>query len=100
MPAEHLEFFAGIKGVPKSDVKKAVTDTIATVGLTEKTAVLAASLSGGQKRKLSVAIALIGGSKVVILDEPTSGLFTCYSLEMYRLICPRLLFTAPSNIII
>ncbi len=35
---------------------------------------LSASLSGGMKRKLSVAIALIGDSKVVILDEPTSGM--------------------------
>ena len=35
---------------------------------------LSASLSGGMKRKLCVAIALIGNSKVVILDEPTSGM--------------------------
>jgi ABC-type multidrug transport system ATPase subunit len=35
---------------------------------------VSAALSGGMKRKLSVGIALIGGSKVVILDEPTSGM--------------------------
>ena len=35
---------------------------------------LSVSLSGGMKRKLCVAIALIGNSKVVILDEPTSGM--------------------------
>lgn len=35
---------------------------------------VSAALSGGMKRKLSVGIALIGGSKVVVLDEPTSGM--------------------------
>ena len=44
-----------------------------SVGLTEKKYSKAKALSGGQKRKLSVCIAFIGGSKVVILDEPTSG---------------------------
>ena len=71
---EHLQYFAGIKGVPRKEVDKAVKDTIAEVGLREKVNTLTAELSGGQKRKLSVGIALIGGSKVVFLDEPTSGM--------------------------
>lgn len=48
--------------------------TLSDVGLTEKENELTKTLSGGQKRKLSVGIALIGGSKVVFLDEPTSGM--------------------------
>ena len=42
--------------------------------LVDKTNVPSSKLSGGMKRKLSVGIALIGGSQVVILDEPTSGM--------------------------
>ncbi len=44
---------------------------IREVGLTEKAHTPSAALSGGMKRKLSVGIALIGGSKFVFLDEPT-----------------------------
>lgn len=43
------------------------------VGLEDKRHELASCLSGGMKRKLSVALAFIAGSKVVILDEPTAG---------------------------
>ena len=42
--------------------------------LTEHKDKLAKNLSGGMKRKLSLGMALVGGSKVIILDEPTSGL--------------------------
>ncbi|CAE7902215.1 ABCA1 [Symbiodinium sp. KB8] len=72
--AEHLTFFAAAKGVPPKEVAAAVDDTIKEVGLTEKRKVQSKALSGGMKRKLSVGIALIGGSKVVVLDEPTSGM--------------------------
>ena len=43
------------------------------IGLPEKNNSFVDTLSGGMKRKLSVAIAFVGGSKTVILDEPTAG---------------------------
>jgi len=51
-----------------------ISEMIRDVGLDDKSNTLAGQLSGGNKRKLSVAIALIGGSKFVLLDEPTSGM--------------------------
>jgi ATP-binding cassette subfamily A (ABC1) protein 3 len=47
---------------------------IRDVGLTVDQGKEAGSLSGGNKRKLSVTLALVGGSKLVLLDEPTSGM--------------------------
>lgn len=70
---EHLVFFAVIKGMARRDAERAADDMLAELALQEKRDVYAKSLSGGQKRRLSVAIAMIGGSSVVILDEPTSG---------------------------
>eukprot|EP00947_MAST-08B_sp_MAST-8B-sp1_P005240 g5240.t1 len=71
---QHLQLFAVIKGVPPSRVTGECDKFIAEVGLTEKRDVAAGTLSGGQRRKLSLAIALVGDSKVVVLDEPTSGM--------------------------
>ena len=71
---EHLILFARFKGVPSSELKQEVENMIQIVGLTEKRKQFSKNLSGGQKRKLSVGIAFIGGSRVVLLDEPTSGM--------------------------
>ena len=72
--SQHLRMYAVFKDVPSSKLESEVTKIIAEVGLTEKAHVPSRMLSGGMKRKLSVGIALIGDSKVVILDEPTSGM--------------------------
>jgi ABC-type multidrug transport system ATPase subunit len=72
--AEHLELFAAIKGAEPDAAKHEAARLIADVGLADKRDERAQSLSGGMKRRLSCALALIGSPRVVYLDEPTSGL--------------------------
>jgi ATP-binding cassette, subfamily A (ABC1), member 3 len=91
---EHLQFFARLKGlyskVSKEEADAEIDQSIRDVALFEKRNTYSKSLSGGMKRKLSVAIAFSGGSKVVILDEPTSGMdpfsrrFTWNVIRQYR----------------
>lgn len=71
---EHMEMFAALKGVDDNYLEDEVTEMINEVGLADKVNSIVGSLSGGMKRKLSLGIALIGNSKVIILDEPTSGM--------------------------
>ena len=61
---EHLRLFSAIKGVPAGDVEAEAAKSLALVGLTEKAHARVGGLSGGQKRKLSVCLAFLGGSKV------------------------------------
>eukprot|EP00916_Digyalum_oweni_P011393 GHVL01018965.1.p1 GENE.GHVL01018965.1~~GHVL01018965.1.p1 ORF type:complete len:1716 (+),score=214.35 GHVL01018965.1:54-5150(+) len=71
---EHLSLFCDIKKVPKATKEKDIEQMIIDLNLKEKADAKAHTLSGGQKRRLSVGIALIGGSKVVFLDEPSTGM--------------------------
>jgi ABC-2 type transport system ATP-binding protein len=65
---ECLQLFAGYYRAPRP-----IEETIELAGLTEVTSQRATSLSGGQRRRLDVALALIGDPELIFLDEPTTG---------------------------
>jgi ATP-binding cassette, subfamily A (ABC1), member 3 len=71
---EHLDLYARIKGINEADVKRVVDSKIAEMGLTEYADRAAGTYSGGNKRKLSVAIAMVGEPSIVFLDEPSTGM--------------------------
>uniref|UniRef100_A0A672YJV7 ABC transporter domain-containing protein n=1 Tax=Sphaeramia orbicularis TaxID=375764 RepID=A0A672YJV7_9TELE len=62
---EHLWFYSQLKGMAEEDIRKEMDKSVQVY--------CGSTLSGGMKRKLSVAIAFVGGSRAVILDEPTAG---------------------------
>eukprot|EP00794_Sanderia_malayensis_P017572 gene17572-19324_t len=71
---EHLQLFAALKGIKGQAAKIKIDQMIYDLQLVDKRNAKSATLSGGMKRKLSCAIALIGDPDVVFLDEPTSGM--------------------------
>ncbi len=70
---QHLDFYAEIKGVRPDYKAELVDKQIKEMDLNDFAHVNAGTLSGGNKRKLSCAIALIGNPPIVLLDEPSTG---------------------------
>ncbi len=70
-PAETLEITAGLYGVPKSERKTA--ELLRAVRLEDKANAYARTLSGGMKRRLLVAKAMVHSPPILVLDEPTAG---------------------------
>uniref|UniRef100_A0A8C2DM69 ATP-binding cassette, sub-family A (ABC1), member 4b n=1 Tax=Cyprinus carpio TaxID=7962 RepID=A0A8C2DM69_CYPCA len=70
---EHILFYSLLKGRDRKEAMQEAENMLEDLGLPHKRNEEAQNLSGGMQRKLSVAMAFVGGSKVVILDEPTSG---------------------------
>lgn len=72
---EFLDYAASLAGLSKSSARKAaVEEMLESVGLFEVRERMANKLSGGMKRRLGIAQALIGDPKIVVVDEPTTGL--------------------------
>ncbi|OXB61593.1 hypothetical protein ASZ78_006281 [Callipepla squamata] len=70
---EHIWFYGRLKGLAEEQVQAEMEQLLQDTGLPHKRREQTRNLSGGMQRKLSVAIAFVGGSKVVVLDEPTAG---------------------------
>ena len=71
---ENLEFYARIKGIKKEYTPILVNAIIQEMSLDEFTNKISGKLSGGNKRKLSVAISMISNPPIILLDEPSTGM--------------------------
>jgi ATP-binding cassette subfamily A (ABC1) protein 3 len=80
--SEHLTFYARIRGV--EDPRHNAQEVMRAVGLQSYAGRMAAKLSGGNKRKLSLGIALMGNPTVLLLDEPSAGMDAASKRVMWR----------------
>ena len=71
---ENIDYFARIKGIPESHRDKLVNKAIVQLDLDSHRNKMAGALSGGNKRKLSVAMAVVGSPPIILLDEPSAGM--------------------------
>ncbi|XP_049669094.1 ATP-binding cassette sub-family A member 10-like [Accipiter gentilis] len=71
---ENLKTFAEIKGIKSKEVEREVQNILELLDISNIQDTQAEKLSGGQKRKLSIGIAMLGNPQVLFLDEPTAGL--------------------------
>ena len=71
---ENLSLMGGIHGFAKKEVKKRSAELLEMVGLAKRAKEQVRKFSGGMKRRLSIAMALVSDPQVLFLDEPTLGL--------------------------
>ena len=71
---EQLEMTGSLYGLPGRAARRRATDLLDELGLAEKARALGGTLSGGQQRRLNIALALVHDPELVILDEPSAGL--------------------------
>jgi ABC-type multidrug transport system ATPase subunit len=83
---EHLAFYARLKGLHGESLAQAVDTALRQVNLFDVGDKRSGEFSGGMKRRLSVAISLVGDPKVVYMDEPSTGLDPSARQNLWRVI--------------
>ena len=69
-----MYYYARIKGIPKAHISELVEEAISELDLQKHREKRAGTLSGGNKRKLAVAMAIVGRPPIILLDEPSAGM--------------------------
>jgi ABC-2 type transport system ATP-binding protein len=81
---ENLRFFGGLYGMTRKQLDQEIPRVLAAVHLQDQGRKLVASYSGGMKRRLSLAVALLSSPRLLVLDEPTVGLDPKHRLELWE----------------
>jgi ABC-2 type transport system ATP-binding protein len=71
---ENLQLMADLKHLASAEARRLVTDLLERFDLTDSAQKMAATYSGGMRRKLDLAMTLVGSPEIIFLDEPTTGL--------------------------
>jgi ABC-type multidrug transport system ATPase subunit len=96
---EHLLLFAALRGISHADAAPLAQTLIRGVGLEPHADRLAMTYSGGNKRKLCLAIALVGSPALICLDEPSSGMDAAAKRSMWTAIRSHVAETGASALI-
>lgn len=83
---ENLRFFADINGVPRGKQKNRIDELLEFARLTDFTSRRSENLSGGMRKKLALACALIHEPEILLLDEPTTGVDPVSRRELWHLL--------------
>ena len=85
-------FYGLLKGIEYSQITDTINRLLLDVDLLKDRDLQSRELSGGMRRRLSLAIALIGNPKVVFLDEPSSGLDPTHRRQLWDILLSKCVF--------
>ncbi|WP_216828635.1 ABC transporter ATP-binding protein [Alkalihalobacterium elongatum] len=83
---DNLYFFGSLYGMKRKELKKRVTSLLKITGLSDRAREPLSQYSGGMKRRINIAAALLHNPKVVLMDEPTVGIDPQSRIKIYKLI--------------